>query len=199
MAFVAVKAPGTGVMATPPATQLKRKRVEPESSGTNERNTFSESLSSPTKRLKVSFNPEIDVRLVEDWNEKSIGLVREEVIRAIHGHITGEGSTAYDQIIQLFKRKISAGDPPTSRLLRKYLIALTGQIRSLNRKCNGLVRAVVECQWLDRGDDFVKTYVRFLGTLVSAHGGYIYEVLSTLVKQFTSRKCIALSSEMTIF
>ncbi|KAF2093120.1 RNA polymerase I-specific transcription initiation factor RRN3 [Rhizodiscina lignyota] len=186
MATVAIKSPSAGVMATPPATDLKRKRVEPESSGLDDTITSSQILSSPTKRLKVTFNPEIDVRVVEDWRDKAIGLVREEVRTGIDGHITGTNSARYDQIKQFFAASPSAKDALSSRLLRKYLIALIGCIRSLDKRCNGLVHAVVDSAWLERDDEFIAMYLRLLGALVSAHGGYIHEVLSMLVSKFTS-------------
>ncbi len=190
MASVAVNLPSSGMIATPPATHLKRKLTADDrvNRGANEATSPNQIPSSPSKRLKVTFNPDVDVRVVEDWNEKGIELVREEVRRGISGHVSEGNSTGYDQLRQLFSTNPSVADALSSRLLRKYVVALTGSIRWLNKQCSGLVRAVVGCEWLRRDAEFIAVYLRFLGALVSAYPGYIYEVLFMLICKFTERK-----------
>ncbi|EON64205.1 hypothetical protein W97_03435 [Coniosporium apollinis CBS 100218] len=145
--------------------------------------------SSQGKRQKVAFDPDVEIRVLEDWNEKGIELVREEVRRGIEKHLAGDNA-AYDQLKQLFTAKPFEEDAPSTRLLQKYLHALTGHASWLNKNCSGLVHAVLDCQWLLRDESFVQSYIRFLGGLLSAHGGYTGLVLRMVVQSFVSRRCL---------
>ncbi|KAK8164423.1 ribosomal DNA transcription factor Rrn3 [Phyllosticta citrichinensis] len=135
------------------------------------------------KRARVSFDPAIEVHVLEDYDEKGLDLIREEVRRAIDNHISGD-STDYDQIKALFATRPSASDAPSTKLLNKYVIALIGSVNLLGRNCSGLVHAVLDCQWLARDESFKRLYVTLLGSLISAQGGYTSQVLQMLVKYF---------------
>src|SRR6266567_1348653 len=76
--------------------------------------------SSQTKRQKVAFDPDVEVRILEDWNErneKGLELVREEVRRSLEKHVAGD-STGYDQLNRLLTAKPSSDDAPSTSLLR---------------------------------------------------------------------------------
>ncbi|KAK5002929.1 DNA independent RNA polymerase I transcription factor, partial [Cryomyces antarcticus] len=60
-----------------------------------------------------------------------------------------------------------------------------GNVRLLTKRCSSLVNAVLDCSWLGRDEAFLGHYLRFLGSLASAHGGYVEEVLKRLVAYFT--------------
>lgn len=184
--MVSVTTPNTALTAASttvePSLGSKRKYTD----ATSENDTLS---SSQGKRQKVAFDPDVEIRVLEDWNEKGIELVREEVRRGIEKHLAGNNA-AYDQLKQLFSAKPFEEDAPSTRLLQKYLHALTGHASWLDKNCSGLVHAVLDCQWLLRDESFVQSYIRFLGGLLSAHGGYTGLVLRMVVQNFVSCRCL---------
>lgn len=171
--------PISGIIATSIGGSLKRKHTSSD---------FQEGAfpSSQTKRQKVAFDPDVEVRILEDWNErneKGLELVREEVRRGLEKHVAGD-STGYDQLKHLFTAKPSSDDAPSTSLLRKYIVVLNSHVGLLNKKCSGLVHAILDCNWLVRDESFVASYIRLLGSLISAHGGYTGPVLQMLVNNF---------------
>ncbi|OCK77424.1 RNA polymerase I-specific transcription initiation factor RRN3 [Lepidopterella palustris CBS 459.81] len=140
-------------------------------------------LSSQTKRQRVAFDPDVEIRILEDWDEKSFELVREEVRRGLDRH-RADDSVGYDMIKQFLTTRPSAEDAPSSALLRKYVLALTSQVASLNTKCSGLVHAILGCNWLVRSEQFVGSYIRLLGGLMSAHGVWSAPVLQMIADKF---------------
>ncbi len=166
------------VIATGVGGGLKRKHT-----GSDFEDAFP---SSQTKRQKVAFDPDVEVRILEDWNErneKGLELVREEVRRGLEKHVAGD-STGYDQLKHLLTAKPSSDDAPSTSLLRKYIVVLNSHVGLLNNKCSGLVHAILDCNWLVRDESFVGSYIRLLGSLISAHGGYTGPVLQMLVNSF---------------
>lgn len=158
--------------------------------------------SSQAKRQRVSFDTAVEVRVLERWDEKSYEHVREEVKEMFRRKADGRSSARLGVITELFGVIAKERDgrnangtgsvydedeedaPPSSSLLRKYLLALTGHVGSLNREYGSLVYAIIDHQWWDRDSSFVNTYVRFLGSLVSAQNGYTNAVLKMLVRRF---------------
>lgn len=154
-------------------------------------------LSSQGKRHRVAFDPHVEVRVMEDWNEKGLELVREEVRRALEQRQRlsfvartedddEPSEDRYEQIKSLFSKAPDADDVPATSLLRKYLMALTSNVGRLNMSCAGLVHSILESQWVGRDDAFVSVYVRFLGNLLSAQHGYLGVVLKMLVSHFSN-------------
>ncbi|KAJ5115260.1 hypothetical protein NUU61_001019 [Penicillium alfredii] len=120
--------------------------------------------------------------------EKSLPVVREEVRRAIHRHVSGSESEAYDRIKEIFTADPKKQDDdtmasyelPTPTSLKHHLMGLLAHIASLDRSCNGLVNAVLNSEWLGRDDSYVKLYIRFLGNLAAAQGTYLNAVMKML-------------------
>ncbi|KAI9879963.1 MAG: hypothetical protein M1830_006271 [Pleopsidium flavum] len=137
---------------------------------------------SPSKRSKVTFDTDVEVRIMDEW-EKGPELIRAEVRRAVEKHAHGE-NTGYDRVKEVFTTEPMAVDAASPTTMRNYLLALLGNVASLNKSCSGLVHAVLESQWLGRDESYVALYVRFLGTLVSAQGGFIGAVLRMLINDF---------------
>lgn len=130
-------------------------------------------------------------------------VVREEVRRAIQRHYSGD-SGGLDRIKALFavdaKRGPGAGhakedeeeeeeadeedggaaEVPSGRLLRNHLLGLLANVSDLEAPCSGLVYAVLGSDWVGRDERYVRLYVKFLGTLVAARGGYLNAVLRML-------------------
>ncbi|EKG22030.1 RNA polymerase I specific transcription initiation factor RRN3 [Macrophomina phaseolina MS6] len=168
--------PSSAAKAAIPGPSLKRKH--------SDSNSDSEARApGVSKRPRVSFDPNVDIRLLEDYNEKGIELIREEVRRAIDKHVAGD-SASYDEIKTLFKARPTASAAPSTKLLSKYVVALIGNVSLLNKNCSGLVHAILDCQWLARDESFKRLYVTLLASLMSAHGGYTGSVLQSLVKHF---------------
>ena len=136
-----------------------------------------------SKRLKVAFDPAIQIRTLDDFGEKTASLIREEVINAIRQHAAGDNEE-YDHIKQLFSAKPGDEDAPSSNLLRKYLLSLINNGTLLTKSCSDLVHSVLSTQWLGREEPFVVLYIRFLGNLVSSQGGFVANVLNMLVENF---------------
>ncbi|KAF2806692.1 RNA polymerase I-specific transcription initiation factor RRN3 [Mytilinidion resinicola] len=139
--------------------------------------------SSPTKRLKVAFNPDVNVQILSEWQEKDTELIREEVRRALEKNGDGD-SSGVNQLNHLISIRPTDDDAPSTPLLQKYILVLTEQVGLLDRDSSGLVHAILDCRWLSRSEQFVSTYIRFLGCLVSAKAGYTSSVLQKLVDYF---------------
>ncbi|KAH8676617.1 RNA polymerase I-specific transcription initiation factor-like protein rrn3 [Tricladium varicosporioides] len=145
---------------------------------------------SPNKRARVTFNPKVEEKYVDEFSVKgrSLDLIRSEVKRAIEGHAKGN-SEAYDNIKSLFCSKTQDEDDEDVEEQRRaeiktYIIALTSYTSLLNSNCSGLVKSLIHFQWLGRDESSVKAYIHFLGSLASAQGAYVGMILGTLVDNF---------------
>lgn len=139
--------------------------------------------SSPGKRAKVKFDTDVEVQIIGNW-EKDPELIREEVRRAVALHTRGENA-GYDRVKEVFTTEPTSEDGPSSTTIRNHMLALLGNVASLNKSCSGLVHAVLESQWLGRDEGYVALYIRFLGALSSAQGGFVGIVLRMLVENFS--------------
>ncbi|EKD19220.1 uncharacterized protein L3040_009340 [Drepanopeziza brunnea f. sp. 'multigermtubi'] len=153
---------------------------------------------SPNKRARVSFNPTVEEKIMEVYQAKgrSMDSVRGEVKRSIEAHIRDKGdSEGYDRIREMFagKKGDKGGDGGEEEEeeeegfnvdIKTYLGALTAHTSLLNSSCRSLVSAVLACEWMGRDQAFVKAYVDFLVSLVSAKGLYVGMVLGMLVGHF---------------
>lgn len=148
---------------------------------------------SPNKRARVTFNPNIEEKVMEVYQAKgrSMDSIRAEVKRSIEAHVKNQGdSEGYDNIKKMFAPRRGDDDEGegSSVDLKTYLVALTGYTSLLNKNCNGLVKALLACEWMGRDEAFVKAYVHFLGSLASAQGAYVGMVLGMLVGHFYGSK-----------
>ena len=148
---------------------------------------------SPNKRARVTFNPTVEEKVMEEFRPKgrSLESVRLEVKSAIEGHLKGD-SEGYDSMKEIFAPKRGRDEDDeedeTSRDTKTYLLALTSQASLLNRNCNGLVKSVLAFDWMGRDESLVKAYVYFLGSLASAQGAYVGLILGMLVGHFQGGK-----------
>lgn len=139
--------------------------------------------SSPEKRAKVSFDAKVEVRVMGEWGEGP-GLIQEEVHRALEKHRSGDMS-GYLEIKEIYSNKKKAEDEASTTTLRHYTAALLNKVSLLNKSCSDLVYAVLNSEWVDKQEDYVALYVRFLGNLVSAQGIYLADTLHMLVDNLT--------------
>ena len=148
-------------------------------------------VSAAVKRQKVSFDISINrVHNLEDYNDKTLPLLREEVRRAIDRHRSGD-SVAYDSLKQLLTTDPHADDAPSPKLLLKYILAFTVHANSMSKGCSGLVDAILNCSWLGRDEAFLEAYLRLLTSLISAQSGYSRPVLQSMVNKFTDLRSSA--------
>ena len=141
---------------------------------------------SPNKRAKVTFNPNVEEKVMEEYSirGRSLESVRSEVRRAIEARARGNNE-GYDIIQEVFSPR--EGDEEregANEEMKAYLLALTSHASLLNKSCNGLIKTILSCNWLGREEKFVRAYVHFLGSLASAQGAYVGMVLNTLVGNF---------------
>lgn len=160
-----------GIMAPSAGGSLKRRRND------------DSPTSSQTKKPCVAFDPNFDVHILTDENDKSIELVREEVRTAIDKRAAGS-QAAYDELKGLFRELPPASSAPLSGLLQKYVVALTDYAPLLDHSCKGLVHAVIDCAWAARNDAFVRSYRIFLRSLLAVQPNYLSTVLQMLVDMF---------------
>lgn len=145
------------------------------------------SLSSSTKKLKVQFSPNVDVKYMEDWSDKSYALVKEEVRQAIHRHtapVDHRDDAQYLKLLQLLGQDAFSSEAPSAKLLAKYVQAVDHRVSSL-AECGKLVIAVLDLSWLGRDESFVALYTRFLCDLASAQAKFIPSIMERLVANFT--------------
>lgn len=146
----------------------------------------------PAKKARVSFNPKVEEKTMEAYSSKgrSIEGVKAEVRNAIEALHRGD-ATKYDAIKDVFADKDEADEDEETddrAAIGTYLVALTSHISLLDRKCSGLVKAILGCEWLGRDEAFVRSYIRFLGHLASAHGQSVGMVLGMLVEHYAGGK-----------
>ncbi|KAI9760078.1 MAG: hypothetical protein M4579_001911 [Chaenotheca gracillima] len=138
----------------------------------------------PGKRSKVAFDPDVQVKLMHDW-EKGLELIREEVRLGIERHKKGL-NVEYDRLKEVFTTSAEEQDAPTATTVRNHVLALMSNVSLLNKQCSGLVNAVLQSDWLGRDDAFVGLYIRFLGSLLSAQGSYLGSVMAMLISKLVN-------------
>lgn len=161
---------------TLPRSNLKRKRSGTEGEGA------AAALQSD-KRRKVAFDPDVEVRRVDELGGKSVLLISEEIKHAIRQHERGV-TEEYEQIKSLFGQDRFSDDGLSTEELRKYLLGLINNATLLNKSCHDLVHTVLDTHWLAFDDALTALYTRFLGNLVSSQPGYLARVLMKLVENF---------------
>lgn len=181
--MVSLAAP-SGAMAPPPTPKRPTLSMKRDSSYMD---TDDEAgLSSSTKRLRVAFDPNVDVRILEDWGEKSLDLVKEEVTQAVDRHIAPadrRDDTQYVKLLELLGQDAGSSDALHSKLLKKYVLAIDSRVSSLG-ECGKLVVTVLDLSWLGRDDTFVALFTKFLCDLASAHAKFIPVIFERLVPHF---------------
>jgi RNA polymerase I-specific transcription initiation factor RRN3 len=151
--------------------------------------------SSPAKRRKVLIDEQSN-KIIE-FSDRPLEDVNREVRKALEDRLVGENSD-YDNLRALFSQDSRHGhhhedDTERSRTplqeLKAYIIALTNCVPLL-KKCNQLVKSVLQVSWLGRDEDFFKVYLQFLAALVTSQGSYLPPVLSMMVGKFSHSRTV---------
>ena len=140
--------------------------------------------SSPSKRSKVAFDSDVEVRVVEDW-EKSPGVIQERVRRAIQKHATGDNA-AYEQVKAIFTPSKDNQGEASPTTVKNHTAALLSNVSMLNRTCSDLVDVVLNSDWPVRSEDYVQLFMQFLANLISAQGLFLPNVLRMLAENLTA-------------
>ncbi|KAI0018323.1 RNA polymerase I-specific transcription initiation factor RRN3 [Xylariomycetidae sp. FL0641] len=149
---------------------------------------------SPRKRQRVEFD--LNNIEIHEIGARSLDEIKQEIKKALDRHDRGDDEE-YDMLKDTVSGKPSHYDddeddedadptvPAKQRQeLKGYLVALASFSTRLGRSCDGLVKKVLQCQWLGRDDQFAKIYVQFLAALVSAQGPRLTQVLAMIVEKF---------------
>ena len=142
--------------------------------------------SSPTKRPKVTFDTDVEVHVMEEW-EKAPALVQEEVRRAFAKRALGD-SLGYEKLKDIYSTKKDQEEELNSNTLKSYTIALLADVSTLNKSNADLVHLVLRSEWLGRQEDYITVYVRLLANIVSAHGVFLGDAMRMLVSNLTAGK-----------
>lgn len=101
----------------------------------------------------------------------------------------------YDDLVRQFDPQpspsgasSSSSEPlASSTQLRAYLTALSHVVSKLDRSHKTLVHAIVNMPWLTMDNAFVKTYISFIGMLISARPEYAATILDKAASNLTYR------------
>ncbi|KAL8922171.1 MAG: hypothetical protein Q9172_003673 [Xanthocarpia lactea] len=140
--------------------------------------------SSPSKRSKVSFDSDVEVRLVEEW-EKTPTVIQEGVRRALLKRATGD-STGYERVKAVYTPVKDGQEEPGPATVKSHTFALLNNVSMLNRGCADLVHAALSSDWLGRSEEYVHLFTQFLANLVSAQSLYLTDVLRMLAENITA-------------
>ncbi|KAI1097807.1 RNA polymerase I-specific transcription initiation factor RRN3 [Jackrogersella minutella] len=153
---------------------------------------------SPRKRQKVEFD--LNNIEIHEIGARSFEEIKQEIKKALERHDQGDDED-YDILKDTLSGKQTSYDEedededvdPTllakrRQELKVYLVSLASFSPRLGKSCDGLIKSVLQCQWLARDDQFAKIYVQFLAALVSAQGARLTQVLSSIVERFTDSR-----------
>ena len=91
------------------------------------------------------------------------------------------------ELVNQFNPKRTAGEGPSTAQLRLWILALSHVISRLERPHAALVEAVVNMAWTTMDNVFVKSYIVFIGMLLSAKPEYLSLVLTKITQGFKYR------------
>ncbi|KAG0702449.1 RNA polymerase I-specific transcription initiation factor RRN3 [Suillus ampliporus] len=122
-----------------------------------------------------------------------LAYVNKALLEKLNGH-----SKDFDDLVDQFSPNKSTLAPTVpSMQLRIWLSALSHVLSRLERRHAPLVEAIVRLPWPAMDAAFVKSYVVFIGMLISAHPEYLSLVLNRIAMGFTYQSgLLAVSSNL---
>lgn len=168
-----------------PITSVTAKPLPRRSNLVRKREDEEDSIpSSPSKKAKVTFDSDVEVREVSEW-ERAPEVTYEEVRRALAKQLLGE-SSGYEKVKDIYATKNDEENEVSPATLKSYTLALLGNVSALNKTNSDLVQLVLKSEWLGRREDYVSLYIRFLANLASAQGIYLGDIMRMLVNNLTA-------------
>lgn len=153
--------------------------------------------SSPSKRPRVKFDADVDIVSADDDDELDPLVVKEQVRRAIERHYNHD-SESYERIKSLFVADPDKEVAPSTKVLKCHILALEANLSRLRKECGSLVQAVIHSEWVGRDDNYVVLFVRFLGSLAVAQGGFMSSIMGMLVDLLGTQKTRRLTGCKTV-
>lgn len=203
MAFAtpaSIRPPPTTVQSTPNLKSVSRP-ISISRRSTLKRSIDDSSLaplsSSPSKKHRVKFDADVDIVSADDDDDLDPLVVKEQVRRAIERHYNHD-SESYERIKSVFGADSDKESSPSTRILKTHLLALEANISRLGKQCGSLVQAVIQSEWVGKDDNYVTLFVRFLGNLAVAQGGYINSIIGMLVDLLGTEKTRRLPGMRTV-
>jgi RNA polymerase I-specific transcription initiation factor RRN3 len=197
---------GLRVKTSPPlrpilksSSSLLGKRKSPDDDSQSTKSNMEGSASqTPRKRQKVEFDMNLEIH---EFGTRTVDEIKQEIQKALDEHARGDDGE-YDFLKETLSGKQrfydeeddEYGDFDPSlpgkrrRELKVYMVALASFVPHLGRQSSGLIKSVLQCQWLGRDSQFAKIYTQFLAALVSAQGSYLTNVLAALVDKFVESR-----------
>lgn len=173
-----IQRPSGPIAAATPKSLLRRPTL------VRKREDDEDAPSSPGKKPKVTFDSDVEVRVVSDW-EKTPRLIQEEVRRAFAKRALGDDS-GYDRLKDVYAKKERNEEELGPTTVMNYTVSLLANVSALNKSNSDLVHAIITSDWLGRTEDYVALFVRLLANLSSAQGAFLEDVVRMLVINLTA-------------
>ncbi|KAF9814394.1 hypothetical protein IEO21_05128 [Rhodonia placenta] len=106
-------------------------------------------------------------------------------------------SDAFDELVDQFNLKKPSDGPLPTAQLRLWILALSHVVSRLERCHSSLVEAIINTPWTTMDTVFVKSYISFIGMLISARPEYLSLVLGKISHGFTYHLPSSSSSPLT--
>ena len=139
----------------------------------------SSSPASPSKKARVAFNSDVEVKVMEPWGSAP-AQVRDEVRRALERHARGE-KWEYESLKDIYAEN---DEPVSSTALRSYTVAIASHASKLGKAHRGLVTAMLHSDWITSDAQYLALFQRFLGNLASTQGIWLADIMGFLVDTF---------------
>lgn len=143
--------------------------------------------SSPSKRPRVKFDADVDIVSADDEDDLDPLVVKEQVRRAIERHLSHD-SESYERLKGIFAADPDKETSPSTKVLKCHILALEANVAKLRKECGSLVQTVIQSEWVGRDDNYVAVFVRLLGALAVAQGGFVSSIVGMLVDLLGTQK-----------
>lgn len=143
--------------------------------------------SSPGKRAKVTFDSDVEVRLMPEVQDPP-HIIQEEVRQAFEKRKWGDVAD-YDRLKEIYA-PTEDGDQESPEVIKKHTLGLLSNISQLNKDTADFVRGFINSKWLAMSDEYVSVYVRVLANLLSGQGMFTGEALQMLVQNLSLSKMV---------
>lgn len=160
----------------PPFASTQQILSSSETASLEKREVYEQCISSTGGRFReMSFSQD---------SESTQNTVHTYIVNALETRGKGHG-TPYEDLRRQFSCDPMSEGAPSSVQLKLLLLSLIHVASKLDSKHHDLIKDVLKTYWVKRDDEFVSVYIQFLGTIASAHSGYIPLIIQMLVQSIT--------------
>ncbi|EMR11370.1 hypothetical protein PNEG_00397 [Pneumocystis murina B123] len=115
-------------------------------------------------------------------------MIHKYIINALETCDKGD-KEAYEDLRKKLSMDFQSSEALSSLQLKQLLFSLIQVASRLNSNYQSLINDILKIHWVERDDEFVSVYIRFLGTIASAHSGYIPLIIKMLVQTMALDTC----------